>query len=329
MTADTYQDFFDTSVLIVLGTSGLIPVSLGLALITRYGRQSWYLLILSWIAVLLASATLITCYHLMHKYGNDRAAYDNNLGYLWDTDNNYGALNSCNLNNTYLGDTVTPLCGNDDLYGNTLSEGIVANWWSWLVWANCIVWMLFCLAKKCYKTKRLSIIRHKTRAFVGRTAWISFLRSEGRAHKIWILIFLIPWLLCFASQFYVFGAYFEHRVISYQWSFGQIIAIFVWVPCIVEYIYIEISESPVIQTCRFAADDFISDGIQRASAYRYPRGLMVVRHLTRSTFSLAKVASPEVQKDEEPDWSPEIQREEIPVKTFHTRYSPLDQSRHL
>lgn len=241
ITAGHYEDYFDTSVLIVLASSGLIPISLVLACITRYGRQSWYLLVLSWITIILASTTLIASYYWAHKFAKNEGAYDNNLSYEWDYGNNYGAENSC-LIPGYLGDTVIPLCGNSKLLDNALPSGTVANWWSWLVWANCIIWMFFCVGKKCYDANRFSSFREKIEVLARRFFWVRFIAKEGKAHRTWILVSIIPWSLCFASQFYLFSAYFDHRVISYKWSFGQIIALFVWVPSIVEFIYLELSK---------------------------------------------------------------------------------------
>lgn len=244
-TAGTYQDFFDTTVLIVIASSGLIPVSLILACITRYGRQSWYLLMLSWVAITLASTTLISSYYWTHHDAKDQGDYDNNLAYSWKTYNAYDSDNSCDLRDHTLGDIVIPLCGNSNLVDNELSSGIIANWWTWLVWANCIIWMFFCLGKKCYESDRFFSFRERAKAFSRERFLVRFIAKEGKAHRTWILFSIIPWSLCFTSQFYLFSAYFQHRVISYEWTFGQIIAVFVWVPPLVEYIYIEISKFPM------------------------------------------------------------------------------------
>ena len=239
VTAGTFQDFFDTSVLIVLASSGLIPIALILACITRYGRQSWYLLILSWVTVILSTTTLIASYNWAHKYAKEQGYYDNNLDYMYNSVNAYGTQNSCDLysQNSTLGDTVLPLCGNSKLLDNALPSNTVANWWTWIVWTHCAVWMAACLGRKCYDSDRFHGRIHAI--FNRRIKAIPYaMKSSG----FWAVIFFIPWSLCFASQFYLFSAFFDHRVISYSWSFGQIIAIFVWLPCIVEYIYIEISK---------------------------------------------------------------------------------------
>ena len=147
--ADHYNDAFDTSILILLATSGLIPVNLILACITRYGRHSWYLLILSLITTMLSTATLIASYYYTRTYGEWNS---NNLLDEWDIFNAYGGGLSCTLNGT-IEKTVLPLCGNSKLVNNFLPTGIIANGWTWAVWANCIIWLFLCLGIKCYDLK--------------------------------------------------------------------------------------------------------------------------------------------------------------------------------
>ena len=240
-TAGTFQDYFDTSVLTVLASSGLIPIALILACITRFGRQSWYLLVLSWAAVILATATLAASYYWAHKTAKAQGIYDNNLGYGWNTIDVYGAANSCNLNGT-LGDTVLPLCGTSSLLENALPAEIIANWWTWLAWANCIVWVLACTGKKWYDSGRRPPFHERIRATFNARLKGNSGFDATKIRGLWAVVFFVPWSLCFASQFYLFSAFFDHSVISYTWSFGQIIAIFVWLPCIIEYLYIEISK---------------------------------------------------------------------------------------
>lgn len=50
----------------------------------------------------------------------------------------------------------------------------------------------------------------------------------------------------------LFTAFVEHYFVSYTWSFGQLIAVAVWVPLIIEYIYIAFN------------------GVEQAAEYRYP-----------------------------------------------------------
>ena len=72
-----------------------------------------------------------------------------------------------------------------------------------------------------------------------KASFIQRLIKECKTYGAWIIVSAIPWSLCVAGQFYLFSAYLEHSVISYEWSFGQIIAVTIWLPSLVEYIYIE------------------------------------------------------------------------------------------
>lgn len=155
--ADQFNDIFDTPILIVLATSGLIPVNLVLACIIRYGRHSWYLLILSLITTILATATLIASYYYTNLYGEGN---QNDLGEPPDSFNAYGGGASCILNGT-LEDTIFSLCGNSKLANNLLPTGLINNGWIWAVWANCIIWLFLGLGMKCYNLKVFARHREK------------------------------------------------------------------------------------------------------------------------------------------------------------------------
>ena len=238
--ADQFNDAFDTSILMVLATSGLIPVNLILACIMRYGRHTWYLLILSLITTILATATLIVSYYYTYVYGEPYGDYENDLSNPFDISNAYGGGVSCTLPSTVsVEEMIFPLCGNSKLANNLLPTGLLENGWMWLVWANCIIWLFLGLGIKCYSLKVFARRRENSMRFVMRVSFIKHLIKRGRSSTTWIIVSVIPWFLCFAGQFYLFSAFFEHSVISYEWSFGQIIAVTVWLPCLVEYVYIE------------------------------------------------------------------------------------------
>ncbi|KAM0805355.1 hypothetical protein BDR22DRAFT_394050 [Usnea florida] len=254
--ADKSNDIFDTSILIVLATSGLIPVNLILTCIMRYGRYSWYLLILSLITTILATSTLIASYHYTHAYGKPYAWYQNDLGDAFDDSNAYGGGISCTIN-ADPENTILSLCGNSKLVNNSLPAGLIDNRWTWAVWANCIIWLFLGLGIKCYNLKVFARHREKLTQFGTKVSFIRCLIKNSRTYTTWIVVSVIPWSLCIAGQLYLFSAFLEHSVISYDWSFGQIIAVTVWLPSTVEYIYIE------------------WNGIMKASKYKYPAPLKV------------------------------------------------------
>lgn len=234
-----------------------------LACIARYGRQSWYLITLSFITTILASATLIASYNYTQKWGNDQY-YLNNINEFYRNATTYNSNSTaiCNIQTT-VGETLIPLCGNSDLVNNALPTGLVANWWTWVacmprpyyfalgalltcpeyVGVNCIIWLFVCIGRKAYDIDRLGKFRQSIRALGTKIPWTKTIGDERHVHITWIVIACIPWCLCFTAQFYLFAAFFKHNLIDYKWSFGQIIALSIWVPSVVEYIYIEYSKS--------------------------------------------------------------------------------------
>lgn len=245
----SFRDFFDTSVLIVLATSGFIPIVFTLACISRYGRQSWYLIVLSLVTILLATATLACSYIYARDYGIPRDVYFSNMQnlYLYN-DNNYNNVSTvsttCNIKGN-VGQSIFPLCGSSNLEHNTTSPGTVANRWILAAWVNCILWFLVCIAQHCYNSHHSTYRSyHQCLSDISaRYPWFKVLSRVFFKRSLWTIIFLLAWSFCFGFQFYLFSAYFEHAIISKQWSFGQIIAVTVWIPSLVEYIYMEYSES--------------------------------------------------------------------------------------
>lgn len=240
----SFKDFFDTSILIVLATSGLIPISLTLACISRYGRQPWYLLTLSLVTIMLATTTLAASFVYVHDYGKPNRLYGTNMGipYLYNNDKYNGMSTvaaACDVKGS-VGRSVYPLCGSWGLENNYVGVGIVANHCVWAIWANCVVWLSFCMGKHWYDSG--SKIGSSLRSILTRVRWSQDLYKELCKCRIWTPLSLTTWSLCLGAQFYLFSVYFEHSIISRQWSFGQIIAVTVWVPFAVEYIYIEYSK---------------------------------------------------------------------------------------
>ena len=203
------------------------------------------MLILSSITTILASATLIASYVYAHDYGK-ASFYENNVNSPYDVYNAYrGDLDyTCYIEGN-LRETLIPLCGNSNLVKNQLPNSTIANWWTWLIYVNCIIWLFLSLGKKYYDSATGRSRRILTGLYSKHT-WIqnfmTWLARERNARHAWILASVIPWFLCFASQFYLFSAYFRHEVISSEWGFGQIIAITVWIPSVVEYLYIQWSK---------------------------------------------------------------------------------------
>ena len=229
------SSFVDISALIVLATSGFIPVTFGLASIMRFGRQSWYLVILSYITFLLASANLFLFVVLAGEYG------DLNDDYSSFQNNGLDADGTCVIGGN-VADTLFPLCGSSLLNNNTISSSAIITWWVWAAWAICMVCIFLCLGWKSEDQMLLKIARSMldfalTRYPRMRLPW-KFMR---RIHGL-LLIFIITSTLCFIVQFRLIYIFNRHSFVSSVWSFGQIIAVTVWIPSLFEFGYNEYSK---------------------------------------------------------------------------------------
>ena len=230
------KDSLDLGTFLIIATGGLIPIQLTLTCITRYGRQSWYLIILSLITTVLASATLVLFYSSIDFL---IAPVRGPIAPPWQ----------CTIH-VSIPDYLSPICGSSSLHESYFSGTAVTNYWVWIVWVNSVAWLLFCIGKKAWASQRLrsytgrwglsfgscsTIIRTKCRL-----PWLIF--GSRHSYHIRTGLFAGIWSLTFASQFYLFTVYFHHALISPRWTLGQVIAVTVWVPAIVEYVYIECSK---------------------------------------------------------------------------------------
>lgn len=226
-----YRDFLDTSILTLLATSGFVPIALTLVCITRYGRQEWYILLLSFIPLCLSTATLAAAHVFVHNFGEPLDFYGSVADDDWiRSGSNYPGDSYCNINGK-VGESLFAPCGSSRLNNNALQPSTVSNTWIWLVWLNCIV--CACIGKKLMES------RHWRSAFHRLVKKPVF--KLPSSSSLWIILFVITSGLCFASQFSLFSVFLRHDFISSEWSFGQIIAVTVWVPSVVEFLYIEYS----------------------------------------------------------------------------------------
>ena len=231
-------DLIDSDVLLLLATSASVPICVVLACITRYGRHSWYVIILSTITVLLATATL----------GSAAATFlsDNVNESPWNPNVNDTSIEtpSCQIYTGFRDQGfLPPLCGHSKLGKNFLPPGdTVSNRWIWAVWANCIIWLLYCITEKLLSLKRYIPFRARTAARFRRSNLLVSLWEAYHKYPLWALVYVVPWSLCFAAQIILFTVFVEHYFIPYDWTLGQIIAVAVWVPSVIEYIYIAFSE---------------------------------------------------------------------------------------
>ena len=245
--ATSFRDIFDTSVLVALATTGFLPITLTLTCVARYGRLSWYLLILSSITTILATATLASSYAFNHGNSDyfDSTSDSSSTGQFY-----YPLSNDLKSDYWIDSSSVLALCGSSKLKTNDIGTAANASSWIWVVWGNCIAWLLYCLSKKLCEDEWWL---QKIRPIYNRYTWMRSLRRVRTYQQLWVVASVSIWALCFGAQFYLFSLYFRHSVISPKWSFGQIIAITVWVPSLFEYVYIEHSKPFHLLCCLLIA----------------------------------------------------------------------------
>ena len=207
-----------------------------LACITRYGRHSWYVIILSTVTVLLATTTMGSAAATI-LFGNDDIQPPGEP----NVDDFFITTPSCRLYSS--SEILRLLCGDSKLNKNFVPSGdTISNHWFWAVWANCTIWLLYGITEKLLRLKRCIPFRARTAARFRRSRFLVSLREAYRKYPLWVLVYAVPWSLCFAAQIILFTGFIEHYFISTTWTLGQIIAVAVWVPSVIENIYIAFSE---------------------------------------------------------------------------------------
>ena len=236
-------DAVDARFLLALSTNGYVPVILNLVIITNHGRQSWYLLLLSLSIFALSTGTLTW----LSRFWANESMYD-------DPDDINSSWNGI-CENYDIGDLSNAWCGRD--FANPSYMRIFENrGWLWAIWAICLCWLLYCVA--CKLVGMVELTRRKVKKDMQSHPWISKLAwaKEKFRSRIWgrlgMGLFVVTWSLSFCYQFYLYSVVFSNAEVDTTWSFGQIVAITIWAPCLVEYLNLELSEYP---TAPYATSD--------------------------------------------------------------------------
>ena len=307
--------------MVVLATSGFIPVTFGLASITRFGRASWHLILLSLITFALATATLSTFYHYARQYGKLDDYYNSlqNEGY-----HDYG---TCVIEG-HVGDTLFPLCGSSLLNNNAISSSTITKWWVWVAWANCMAWMLLCFYSKlmdelppktvrsrlesaltCHPWMKMLLlfynklmdelpqktVHSKLDSALTRHPWMKLLkkilgRTNGR-----MLVFIVTATFCFGVQFFLIHVFNRHHLVSQVCSFGQIIAVAVWIPSFLDFFlpaYFELYRwafSKCYVTCTHSFEEWLRvvDSQKDPLEPKSPSPLGIMRDIVQQTVTVA------------------------------------------
>ena len=207
-----------------IATNGFVPTTFVLVLVSRYGRQSWYLILLSLMVLLLSTVPLVS----VSLYGEE----NNLVEYLMDSVN----ITSCG--SFHAREVLASWCGTDKVFANyglnTKPEGV----YLWTIWTHSFVWLLYCIYQKVRTGARLQMMLP---SFIKKVPRIRDLRWGKAITRILQCLFIIAWSCSFGYQFYLYSLIFAQSTVNTQWTFGQIIAVAVWAPSLVEYFNLEIS----------------------------------------------------------------------------------------
>ena len=216
----------DAGLLFTLATNGFAPTILTLTLITKYGRQSWYLIFLSSIVFVLSTGTLAASSTAWHATTFDPV---------------YGVLEECG--DIVVSNLTTVWCGlNNNLLSDSGQNPTSINKAVWVMWAHSLLWLMYCVANKIWTSNRFLPGTKK----LGSLCWPRLALNDrfslgrlGRCLDRGILT--ITWSLSLGYQLWLYAVILRGSITNYTWSFGQILAILIWAPCIVELINLEIS----------------------------------------------------------------------------------------
>ncbi len=130
--------------------------------------------------------------------------------------------------------TCLNLVGSSELEHNVIDFGIVTTYCTWASWLNCLIWGLYCVSKKALQDKSPSVGWECVHHYLG--------FSDRFAKWTTAITLLVTWSSSFGLQIYTCSLYVSHLLIPTGWSFGQVIAVTVWLPSIIEFAYIEYSK---------------------------------------------------------------------------------------
>lgn len=241
-------ELLDAGLLFTLATNGFVPTILTLAVITKYGRQSWYLISLCSIVFVLSTGML---------------AASSNAWYTKEFDPAYGVVSACG--DFLASDLATAWCGSRDLFSDSGHSPTAINKVIWVMWAHSLLWLIYCVSKKLRTSDRFlpgtTIFKS---VFQPQFAWHDRLPIGRFGNQLSQGLFVIAWSLSIGYQLWLYAVILRGSITNYTWSFGQLLAILIWAPCLVEFINLEISQcfrplssvDMTDQVCRWCVQGF-------------------------------------------------------------------------
>lgn len=258
---DKPPPIFDILLALPLSLNGIVPVAFSLSCIALYSRLSWHIILLSTVPIALSTAALastnIWILVIPHGFAN-----------MGDT----GFQVAPNFSALVCGSKTRNL-------ENVLNQKDIRFAIIWLIYAYCIAWVLWCLLMQVFKNGTKESFSTRLLARLARLKL-----ESGSRNKLAVYGYatsLVVWGLCFVYHFYLYSLFTRSNLVSSQWSFGQIIAVTIWIPSIVELLYIEHGKSHYhfsnLWDVKVSADFLFVEGIEKGSKYRYPPGVQAIK----------------------------------------------------
>lgn len=233
-------DFLTVFLLVPLSMNGIVPVTFGHMLVLRFGRSSVYLTALACISWALSSIVFWSLY--MHFTAVDWSTssedvYDSVMFKL-------AANNECGGSSALTACPQNFLLGEDEVFSSSRQIHVrTPILWTWgtvvlftLVSLQIFRWLL--RRRHNMKAQHVAKVWQQDRNSINTTFLRAALSTQG--------IFWITSLTFIAAMGMQLSLLYVEASIdmidSNNWSFGQIIAITVWIPPIVEYVYLQLSK---------------------------------------------------------------------------------------
>ena len=223
-------ELLDAGLLFTLATSGFAPTILTLTLIAQNGRQSWYLILLSFAVFALSTGVLAASSNAWHATAFDPA---------------YGVLQSCG--DFLASDLTATWCGSKtNLFSDSGHKLTSINKVIWVMWAHSLLWLIYCVIKKIRSSDRSLPRMAKLGSLCqARLNSVDSLAMGKRGKSLTQCLFVITWSLSLGYQLWLYAVILRGSIINYNWSFGQILPILFWAPCLADFINLEISKLPL------------------------------------------------------------------------------------
>ena len=224
---------YDLLCSIPLALNGVLPVAFSLSCLYRFGRLTWHILLLSLFTIALSAGVLGSATTWILHMANAHSAK-----MLSDTDAGPGYDQEFQMAIEVCGPEAAGLT--HVLNRDNMDFPLV-----WLVFAYSVMWVFYCMISHLFHKPRSLSKREQVRSIIQRQkdkilGWSPF--TAHVANFSFFPVLAILWALCFVYHFYLYSLFTRSNLVSSEWTFGQIIAVMIWVPSLAELVNIQISK---------------------------------------------------------------------------------------